>query len=388
MREDYIRFLESNYPRAYEYLRKQEIALPFFAQRVSLSQQHYLEMQKVIKALYQLKNNKLYQQSLLEAEDSSFITALKLLDANPQQDSVLMAYDFHLSPTGVKLIEVNTNASGFLLVNSFCQFKQGDYQTALQALKDSFKKEWGFFNQSKSGFPAKPKVAIVDQNPQQQKMFLEFLLFQDFFASMGWEAEIIDSKDLKLKPTKAGVYNASGQKVDFVYNRLTDFYLENHPDLAKAYKEGLSLINPQAKDYWLLADKKRLLDWQDRPELDVIKNSLLKVKALTENNKEELWLNRKKYFFKIFRGYGGKMVYRGANLTRKKQKELLQYPSLAQEYAPPTRIKDSQQGQEWKVDFRAYVYKDQIQQLTARVYQGQVTQFRTPGSGFALVDKE
>ena len=392
----YIQFLESTYPLAYKYLKQQELSLPFFEARVNLAQQHYLEMQQVIKSLYRLKNNKLYQKNLAKAEDSQSIACLNLLSHNQEQDSVLMAYDFHLGPKGVKLIEVNTNASGFLLFNSFCQFQQTEYQQALQSLKESFKNEWMIFTKSKPHLASRPQLALIDQNPQQQKMFLEFIMFKDFFASMGWDLEILDSKDLKISDqnldsqtkkssVSKSLYAPSGQKIDFVYNRLTDFYFENHPILAQAYQEGLALINPQAKDYWLLSDKNRLLDWQGLIELEAIKKYMLEVQALRINNQEELWAQRKKYFFKIYRGYGGKMAYRGANLTRKKHKELLKYQSLAQEYIPPSKVKDSK-GQEWKVDFRAYVYKEQIQQLTARVYQGQVTQFRTPGSGFALVD--
>ena len=38
-----------------------------------------------------------------------------------------------------------------------------------------------------------------------------------------------------------------------------------------------------------------------------------------------------------------------------------------------------------KVDLRNYVYRGQVQLLAARLYQGQTTNFRTPGGGFATV---
>ena len=40
---------------------------------------------------------------------------------------------------------------------------------------------------------------------------------------------------------------------------------------------------------------------------------------------------------------------------------------------------------ELKFDLRAYVYAGRIQLLAARMYQGQTTNFRTPGGGFAPV---
>lgn len=38
-----------------------------------------------------------------------------------------------------------------------------------------------------------------------------------------------------------------------------------------------------------------------------------------------------------------------------------------------------------KFDLRNYVYDGQIDWLAARLYQGQTTNFRTPGGGFAPV---
>ena len=38
-----------------------------------------------------------------------------------------------------------------------------------------------------------------------------------------------------------------------------------------------------------------------------------------------------------------------------------------------------------KADIRCYVYNGHIQLVAARLYQGQTTNFRTPGGGFAPV---
>ena len=202
---------------------------------------------------------------------------------------------------------------------------------------------------------------------------------------MDWDLEILDSKDLKTD-SKNYLYTPQGLKIDFIYNRTTDFYFENHPLLAKAYQKNTCLILPQPKDYFLLADKARMADWlsEDWIELKDIKNILLKTFVLNSHNKENFWENRKKYFFKISEGYGGKIAYKGASLTRKKFEELLQYNSVAQEYIPASKIKASK-NQEWKLDLRAYIYRDKIQQLACRAYQGQLTNFKNSGSGFALV---
>ena len=375
----YKSFLKKEYPSAYQFLKKQDRRILFFPESVPLSHKAYQEMKKLVKNLFQLKNKRTYQESIFKKNPAWVMK-------NNGQDSVLMAYDFHLDQGLPKLIEVNTNASAFLLVNSFYQFKNQAYKQSKEDLKKSFQAEWENFSKTKK---APQKTVLIDEEPLKQKMALEFFMYQDFFKSMNWPFEMCDSRDLKTD-NQAYLYlpqrEKQGEKIDFVYNRTTDFYFENHPFLAKAYKERTCVISPQPRDYFLLADKGRLCDWmtQGEPELMSIRKNLVRGGILDSKSEEEVWAKRKQYFFKAQRGYGGKMAYRGASLTRKKFCELSSIKSLWQEYIPPSRFKDSK-GVEWKVDFRAYVYKDRIQQLAARCYQGQLTNFKQEGSGFARV---
>ena len=60
---------------------------------------------------------------------------------------------------------------------------------------------------------------------------------------------------------------------------------------------------------------------------------------------------------------------------------------IAQALIPPGErlIADHQAPHALKVDVRNYVYDGAVQYITARLYQGQTTNFRTPGGGFAPV---
>lgn len=60
---------------------------------------------------------------------------------------------------------------------------------------------------------------------------------------------------------------------------------------------------------------------------------------------------------------------------------------LAQRLTPPSeRQRSSIHGNEtFKVDIRCYAYAGAIQLMAARLYQGQTTNFRTTGGGFAPV---
>ena len=60
---------------------------------------------------------------------------------------------------------------------------------------------------------------------------------------------------------------------------------------------------------------------------------------------------------------------------------------VAQSLMPPSAREVLVDGkrQTMKVDIRNYTYDGQVQLLAARLYQGQTTNFRTPGGGFAPV---
>ncbi len=60
---------------------------------------------------------------------------------------------------------------------------------------------------------------------------------------------------------------------------------------------------------------------------------------------------------------------------------------VAQDFAPPGErmIKRDGKTERCKADMRLYTYDGALLLTAARLYQGQVTNFRTPGGGFAPV---
>src|SRR5262249_23937516 len=110
---------------------------------------------------------------------------------------------------------------------------------------------------------------------------------------------------------------------------------------------------------------------------------------------DTLWAKRKTLFFKPFAGYGSKGVYRGQNITKRVFNEILQGGYIAQPFIPageqildtPNKNigKDTEKNTSMKYDVRYYVYKVEAHDIIARLYQGQTTNFRTLGGGFAAV---
>jgi hypothetical protein len=104
---------------------------------------------------------------------------------------------------------------------------------------------------------------------------------------------------------------------------------------------------------------------------------------------EHFWAARKTLFFKPQAGFGSRATYRGEKLTKRVFEEILQGGYVAQDFVAPPEFVLSATDQAvpvtLKYDLRVYAYNGQIQLLAARLYQGQTTNFRTPGGGFAPV---
>jgi hypothetical protein len=108
---------------------------------------------------------------------------------------------------------------------------------------------------------------------------------------------------------------------------------------------------------------------------------------ITSDNAQQLWEARKTLFFKPAGGHGGKAVYRGDKVTKGVWGEIIRGGYVAQDFAAPGErmIKLDGTSERRKADVRLYTYGGQVLLAAARLYQGQTTNFRTPGGGFAPV---
>jgi hypothetical protein len=312
---------------------------------------------------------------------------------------VFMGYDFHLASDGPKLIEINTNAGGGLLnvelahaQTDCCVEHAFNKQEVESKYLSMFRQEWKLQH---PGVPLK-SIAIVDENPESQFLYPEFKLFKRLFERNGIQCVITDPTELTLDSGK--LYHG-GHPIDLVYNRTTDFYLKK-PQLKvirEAYDNGLSVITPGPYHHALYANKLNLKLMGDlellklcglsQAEIDLVISGVPKTVQVNPSGSEELWNQRKNFFFKPIHGYGSKASYRGDKITKKVWEEILTNPYVAQIMVPPGYRLVEVEGEKvkLKVDIRAYVYQGEIQLLAARLYSGQTTNFRTTGGGFAPV---
>ena len=307
---------------------------------------------------------------------------------------VFLGYDFHLTEEGPKLIEINTNAGGGL-INTYLLAAHGQADKAARvkdAFVDMFREEWRL----ERGEAPLQRIAIVDENPDEQFLAPEFALFKELFEQHGIAAVIADPSDL----VRAGDrLLCGGEPVDLIYNRLTDFALDAtvNAGLRAAFETGDVVLTPHPRAHALYADKRNLMLLSDDAALtalgvDAATSAVLlagvpRTVAVDPEKEAVFWAGRKRWFFKPPAGFGSRAAYRGDKLTKRVFEEILHGGYIAQEIAPPSEhvvmVGDSEQRM--KADIRCFVYDRRIQLVAARLYQGQTTNFRTPGGGFAPV---
>lgn len=364
---------------------------PVFLPRTDLD-----SMMAIVAAIEDVVRLPAFQEAAFE-----WTSSIARQDHGPR--GVFMGYDFHLAGDAPRLIEINTNAGGAFL-NAFaakaqlacCPEVAAAVADAEASYFDSdaiamFEAEWRL--QGRVGRPR--SIAIVDDAPEAQYLYPEFLLAQRLFEANGIAALIAEPDDLVYDGDSL---TCRGQTIDLIYNRLVDFDLSQpqHDALRGAYEDGAAVLTPNPHNHAKLADKRnlmlltdanRLQDWGASEAARVALANIPKAVPVTSGNADELWQRRKSLFFKPVAGHGGKAVYRGDKLTRSTWVDILGAAYIAQELAPPGErlIKLGDDTVARKVDVRLYTYDGRLLIAAARLYQGQTTNFRTEGGGFAPV---
>lgn len=320
----------------------------------------------------------------------------------PRAAGAFLGYDYHLDDRGPQLIEINTNAGGGLLNTKLLAAQRaccapagtGGYDAA--AVEDDFVKMFREEWQLERGDAPLRRIVIVDEAPASQYLAPEFELFRRLFVSHGIAAAIADPGELAYAD---GQLRHAGEVVDLVYNRLTDFSLATPASapLAAAYLAGHVVVTPHPQAHALYADKRNLtllsneawLRDVEVPEVTrrVLLDCIPRTVEVRPEAAEAFWASRKQWFFKPAAGFGSRAAYRGDKMTRRVFEEVVAGGYVAQALVHPSerRVHRAGEVRDLKLDLRTYVYRGRVQLAAARLYQGQTTNFRTPGGGFAAV---
>ncbi len=347
-------------------------------------------MDRVVKAVHALVMSPFYREHVLRV-------APPLAQCPTQPDFGLFSgYDFHLTPQGPRLIEINTNAGGafYGALMDDARYRAGfPGAHALHYWSDLFvrqvRNEW-----ARAGRGQLCRVAIIDDEPDNQFLRLEFHLAAQELMAHGIDAIIADPRELTFQ---GGELLFRGERIDLVYNRLTSFALERPEDtpLQQALRAGAAWITPGPRAHALLASKRNLslmgdpaflaAAGLDEATCAILAEAIPATTVLAPGNIADLWVRRDQLYFKPTSGFGSRGVYAGAKLTRKTWEAIVESNDyVAQALVPPSRIAVPGHG-EMRCDIRTFVYEGRAFMRLARLYRGQTTNFRTVGGGFASV---
>ena len=402
---------------------RQRCPFLFAAQPVFVATPQLLRMAQVMQAVESVVALPAYREQVLGAAPA----IARLGTRGPL--GAFFGYDFHLSEGHLGLIEINTNAGGAMLnavlaraQHACCAAVDSMVPTLTSVVKFEqqivamFRHEWLLAGQAAgmtagrtTGLSANPRpltrIAIVDVAPEDQYLYPEFLLFQQLFERHGLRAVIADPAALDWRD---GVLWHGNLAIDMVYNRLTDFYLEQPASAAlrEAYLQHAVVLTPHPQAHALYADKRHLALFSDAARLqalgvpqaiqDILLAHVPRTEVVDAADAQRLWDARRSLFFKPVAGFGSRAAYRGDKLTKRVWQDILAGDYVAQAIvAPGERVIDDPDPlaarpatvatKAMKYDLRAYTYNGVVQWVAARMYQGQTTNFRTPGGGFAPV---
>ncbi|MBC7741027.1 MAG: hypothetical protein H7061_02440 [Bdellovibrionaceae bacterium] len=367
LKASFVTFLNEKYPQlSVEVLNNliyEQLISPY---QVTLSSKQVQSIQTEINHYWQLRE---WGTTHLAAEFETYGVR------KPDNYSACMSYDFHINAEGqLELIEINTNASFLALGLELYSFLKLPNPVGAWNENDLISM---FKNEIKLSSGKNETIAIFDDQPEQQRLYIEFLIYQALFNKHG-----VKSKIVSVDGTDAM------QAAGLVYNRYTDFMLQEPRSalIKDLYNQKKIELSPNPYEYFMLADKKRFLDWNQ--QIDLPKpQSLLPLHDLANADREKIWSDRKNLFFKPRNSFGSKQAYRGASISAKTFNEVFQENFIAQKLSMPSEVEVEHEGKKlmMKYDLRCYAYKNQLQLIVARLYQGQTTNLRTAGGGFAAV---
>ncbi len=375
-------------------------AIPYAGRTVvALAPEQFAAIQRTVELLFRIAHSASYQQRVDRDADA-------LSRFAPGNFGVFMGYDFHLTPAGPRLIEVNTNAGGALLnglhtaalcdpVKLACLCSELLPVAAIQQrIAQTFLAE---FAAVRGAGARAGRIAIADHQPHDQFLYPEFLLFVRLFEEAGIRAEICDTEELVR--TRDGLA-LRGSPVDLVYLRDTDFTLAapRSAALRAAYLAREVVVTPAPREHHLLANKRRLALFSSPEALSslgvtdddarFLAEVVPETRSLIELGSERAWRERKSWVFKPCASFGSRAVYRGDKISGRKFDEIAgDSDYLAQRRVEPGLVEvDTSDGRRaMKFDVRAYAYRGAVLLLGARIYQGQVTNLRSAGGGFSAI---
>jgi hypothetical protein len=332
-------------------------------------------------------------------------TRRRWLAIRPAAAGVFLGYDFHLGPDGPQLIEINSNAGGALLNACLLRAQRACCAPVARMMPAPSPDEAAFSPCSarNGGWPVARLAAAGARRhrrraPAEQYLAPEFELFRQLFEANGIAALVADPAELSFDGERLC---CRGEVVDLVYNRLTDFFSRRAaaPGAARglsgrrrrphAASAGACAVRRQAQSGRSSATSAGCRpDRRRRRRPTTAGEQHPAYRGSHPEKRRGLLGQPQAVVLQAGRGFRqqGDVSWRQADAARVRRRSRAAATSRRRSSAPSERrlLIDGVE-QDFKLDLRNYVYRGAVQLVSARLYRGQTTNFRTPGGGFAAV---
>lgn len=341
----------------------------YAATSIPISAETLQQAQTLVSKIFSLTENPLFQQWMLEGHTEAALHSQGVL-------SLFGACDYHMTKSGLQLIEVNTHAGGAIagaLWQKALEEKKivkrplFSADAALSSFWEAFENEWGLYK--KNGGRKLKTIAIVDDAPETQPYYeVEFVGTKKMLEERGIMVSILDASSLKTL-----------EGIDLVYNRCCDFYFEEerHPILKEALLTDQCCFSPSPYMHALTAQKDILVYMTE----ENISPLIPETRFFSSWNREALWKERRHWVFKPRDRYQGKGVYRGDKISRTYFDRLPPKEYIVQRFVAPSETPEG-----LKTEIRFYHYGNTISFGVARLYHGQIMGFQDPRGGVAPLE--
>lgn len=315
------------------------------------------------------------------------LTRLRSRVAAVDNAGIFNSFDYHITPDGPKLIEINVNAGGAFLQPALSASTAPLPAECHDRLVppapfdpvETLLSSWAWHAADR---PLQ-RVAIVDEAPSAQALFCDMQAAARALAGRGVECDILDIGELAFRDGR--LMGPSGP-IDMVYNRWTDFSWSSAlaEPLRQAHQTGAALIAPNPDTWRAYADKSLLIELARLPSPHP---AILPAEPVSAQSADKLWDRRKQLVFKPLQGFGSRGVYRGDKMSRRKWAQICEGRYLAQGLAPPglRTLPTGTGDRRFKFDIRVWTHGIVPIYMAARLFSGQVTGMSGPSEGFAPI---
>lgn len=289
----------------------------------------------------------------------------------------MLSFDFHLTPEGPRLIEINHSADGIMAVSKLVDDPKALYSSVAHALRRE--------HQAAAVCDASQAMlccVIYSAAVNNVRRMPEYIAFAEKMVAEGVPCQVASSEEVKQRESDGRLeITRTGEVVTLIYNKMDNdrrLRLPCHAHIRQAVLAGAVALTPHPAVYARSCDKRQLEAMQHS-------NIVLKSKPFRSRKPEEWWAERTQWVFKPPMGFASRGVTLGRKLTQQQMRSMVasdqQTNWHVQQYAPATPSEDGVT----RFDLRFYVHRETVLAVVTRNFDAEIMNLATPMSGLRHV---